>query len=348
VTAPITNATGLQGQWDFDIVFTQDKAQLSELGAQGISIFDALEKQLGLKLEQKTISTQTFNVVSVNRTPTPNVAGIEKILPPPPAPEFEVVDVKPSPPGDGPSRAQVLPTGAINAANVPLRDMLNLAWGFNGNDMVVGPKWIETTKFDIVGKAFSGVDAQFVDDEFLRQALRKLLVDRFQIKFHYEERPINAYALVPGGTVKMTKADPNSRTRCYQGVPPGAKDPRQANPSRGGLMTCHNATMTFMLERLRGFAGGYIQAPPVDMTGLTDGYDFTLNWSAIGLFPGGVNGIGGRVGGDGPAGAAPAVPTGAITLPEAIEGQLGLKLEMGKRPVRVLVLDAVSENPGAN
>jgi uncharacterized protein (TIGR03435 family) len=113
-------------------------------------------------------------------------------------------------------------------------------------------------------------------------------------------------------------------------------------------MTCHNATMKFMLERLRGFAGGYIQAPPVDMTGLTDGYDFTLNWSAIGLFPGGVNGIGGRVGGDGPAGAAPAVPTGAITLPEAIESQLGLKLEMGKRPVRVLMIDSVSENPGAN
>jgi uncharacterized protein (TIGR03435 family) len=349
VTAPITNATGLQGQWDFDIVFTQDKAQLSELGAQGISIFDALEKQLGLKLEQKTISTQTFTVGSVNRTPTPNVAGIENALPPPPAPEFEVVDVKPSPPGDGPSRAQVLPTGAINASNVPLRDMINLAWGFNGNDLVVGPKWIETTKFDIIGKAFSGVDAQFVDDEFLRQALRKLLVDRFKITFHYEERPINAYALVPGGTVKMTKADPSSRTRCYQGVPPGAKDPRQGNPTRGGLMTCENATMTFFLERLRGAGGGYVQAPPVDMTGLTDGYNFTLNWSPIGLFPGGVNGIGGRAAGsDAQAGAAPAIPTGAITLPEAVESQLGVKLEMGKRPVRVLVIDSVSENPGAN
>lgn len=347
VTAPITNATNLQGQWDFDIVFTQDKEQLKDLGAKGISIFDALEQQLGLKLEQKTISTQTYNVVSVSRTPTANVAGIEKILPPPPAPEFEVADVKPSPPGDGPTRAQVLPTGAINASRVPLREMINLAWGFNGSDMVIGPKWLESTRFDIVGKAFSGADAQFVDDEFLRQALRKLIVDRFQMTFHFEERPTNAYALL-AGPVKMTRADPSSRTRCYQGVPPGAKDPRQGNPSRGGLMTCENASMTFFLERLRAAANSYVQVPAVDLTGLEGGWDFTLNWSAIGLFPGGVNGIGGRAAGDGPAGAVPEVPTGAITLPEAVEGQLGLKLEMGKRPVRVLVVDSISETPGGN
>jgi uncharacterized protein (TIGR03435 family) len=348
VDGPITNATNLTGSWDFDIVFTQDRNQLKELGGKGISLFDALEQQLGLKLEQKTISTQTFNVVSVNRTPTPNVAGIEKILPPPPAPEFEVVDVKLSPPGDGPTRAQVLPTGAINASNIPLRDIINLAWGFNGNELVVGPKWLETTKFDIVGRAFSGANASFVDDEFLRQALRKLIVDRFQMKFHFEERPVPAYALVATNNIKMTKADPNTRTRCYGGVPPGAKDPRQANPSRGGLMTCENTTMPYFLERLRGAAGGYVQAPAVDMTKLEGGWTFTLNWSAIGLFPGGVDGIGGRAAGDGPAGAAPAVPDGAITLPEAVESQLGLKLEMGRRPSRVLVIDSISETPGGN
>jgi uncharacterized protein (TIGR03435 family) len=347
VTGPITNATGLTGSWDFDIVFTQDRAQLKELGAQGISLFDALEKQLGLKLEQKTITALAFNVDSVNRTPTANVPGIEKILPPPPAPEFEVAELKPTAPGNTQQRAQVLPSGQINASAMPLRGLINLAWGVNGNDLVAGPKWIDTERFDIIGKAFSGADAQFVDDEFLRQALRKLLVDRFQITFHYEERPVNAYALV-ARTVKMTKADPSSRTRCYNGVPPGAKDPRQAIASRGGLLTCQNATMTYFAERLRGVAGGYIQAPIAEMTGLEGGWDFTLNWSPIGMFPGGVDGIGGRAGGDGAVGAAPAVPTGAITLPEAVESQLGLKLDMGKRPVRVLVIDQISEQPTGN
>lgn len=348
VDGPITNATGLTGSWDFDITFTQDRAQLKELGAQGISLFDALEKQLGLKLEQKTITTQTFNVVSVNRTPTANAAGIEKILPPPPAPEFEVVDVKPTDPAStAPQRAQVLPSGQINATSVPLRVMLSLAWGIQGNDLIAGPKWIDEKKFDIIGKAFSGVDASFIDDEFLRLALRKLLVERFQIKLHYEERPLNAYALV-AGNVKMTKADPSARTRCYNGVPPGAKDPRQAIASRAGLLTCENATMAYFAERLRAAAGGYVQTPITEMTGLEGGWNLTLNWSPINLFPGGVNGVGGRAAGDGPAGAAPAVPDGAITLPEAVESQLGLKLEMGRRPVQVLVIDQISEKPLEN
>jgi uncharacterized protein (TIGR03435 family) len=84
------------------------------------------------------------------------------------------------------------------------------------------------------------------------------------------------------------------------------------------------------------------------MTGLEGGWDFTLNWSAINLFPGGVNGVGGRAAGDGPAAAIPEAPTGAITLPEAVESQLGLKLEMGRRPVRVLVIDSISETPLGN
>jgi len=348
VNGPITNATGLTGQWDFDFTFTQNKAQLAEAGAKGISLFDALEKQLGLKLEQKTIAAEMFTVVSVNRAPTANAAGIERILPPPPAPEFEVAELKPSDPAStAPPRAQILPTGQINAAGVPLRDMLNLAWGFNSNEAIAGPKWIETAKFDIVGRAFSGVNAQFIDDQFLRLALRKLLVERFQIKFHFEDRPVSAYTL-EAGTVKMTKADPAARTRCYAGVPAGARDPRQAIPSRGGLLTCENATMPYFAERLRAAAGGYIQMPIGDATGLQGGWNFTLNWSAINLFPGGVNGIGGRGAGDGPASAELAAPNGAITLPEAVESQLGLRLRMGKRSLPVLVIDSIAETPSGN
>ena len=348
VGGTITDQTGLAGPWDFDIKFTNNKAQLSEQGRDGIPLFDALEQQLGLKLEQKTITTSGYLVEAVNRTPTANAPGIDKVLPPPAPPEFEVAEIKPSEPSNEAPRAQVLPNGQINAARVPLREMFYLAWGFNSPELIAGPKWIEESRFDIVGKAFTGADAQFVDDEFLRLALRKLLVDRFQVKFHFEERPVNAYALVAAPNVKMTKAEPSARTRCYPGVPAGAKDPRQANPSRGGLLTCENATMQYFAERLRGVAGGYIQAPIAEMTGLQGGWNLTVNWSPIGMFPGGVNGIGGRAAGDGQVGAAPAAPTGAITLPEAVESQLGLRLEMGKRPARVLVIDSISEKLTGN
>jgi uncharacterized protein (TIGR03435 family) len=41
-------------------------------------------------------------------------------------------------------------------------------------------------------------------------------------------------------------------------------------------------------------------------------------------------------------------PSGAITLFEAINKQLGLKLELQKRPVQVLVIDHVEPKPTEN
>jgi uncharacterized protein (TIGR03435 family) len=41
-------------------------------------------------------------------------------------------------------------------------------------------------------------------------------------------------------------------------------------------------------------------------------------------------------------------PSGAISLPDAISKQLGLKLEMRKRPLPVVVIDQMSERPLEN
>jgi uncharacterized protein (TIGR03435 family) len=41
-------------------------------------------------------------------------------------------------------------------------------------------------------------------------------------------------------------------------------------------------------------------------------------------------------------------PSGGITLLEAISKQLGLKLELQKRPVQVLVIDHVEPKPTEN
>ena len=50
LTEPVVNSTGLEGAWDFDIMWTA-RGQLARAGADGISIFDAVDKQMGLKLE---------------------------------------------------------------------------------------------------------------------------------------------------------------------------------------------------------------------------------------------------------------------------------------------------------
>jgi uncharacterized protein (TIGR03435 family) len=347
---PVVDNTGLKQSWDFELKW-MPRALLAQAGADAITIFDALDKQLGLKLELQKIPASAFIVDSVNRNPSDNPPGVAAIFPPPPPPEFEVVDIKPSPPGAPGPMARVLPTGQVNASGMPLRQLINLAWNINGDDLIDVPKWTESAKFDIVGKAFSNpADAQQIDIEILQQMLRALLVDRFKIKTHMEDRPVSGYILMVASP-KLTKADPASRTRCTEGPAVGARDPRNSTPILARLITCQNMTMAQFAERLPQLAGGYVRTPVADATGLEGGWDFTVNFSPIGLFQGGGAGRGGDAGPAGPpAGGALSAsePNGAISLPEAINRQLGLKLEMQKRPMSVLVFDHIEEKPTEN
>jgi len=89
-------------------------------------------------------------------------------------------------------------------------------------------------------------------------------------------------------------------------------------------------------------ANGYVHAAVLDKTGLNGAYDFTLSFSAIGILQNGLQGPGQR----GAAGAAD--PNGALSLPDAVSKQLGLKLELEKRLAPVLVIDHVEQKPTEN
>jgi len=54
---PVVDETNLAGAWDFTIKWT-GRGELEKQGADGISIFAAVEKELGLKLELKTAAEQ--------------------------------------------------------------------------------------------------------------------------------------------------------------------------------------------------------------------------------------------------------------------------------------------------
>jgi uncharacterized protein (TIGR03435 family) len=87
-------------------------------------------------------------------------------------------------------------------------------------------------------------------------------------------------------------------------------------------------------------ANGYVRAPIRDATGLDGFYDFSVNFSGINLLPGA------RF--DPNAASASSDPNGSLTLPEAMQKQLGLKLDMEKRPFPVLVVDHAEDKPSEN
>ena len=342
LTNPVIDSTGLKGSWDFEIKWTS-RAQLSAAGADGISIFDAVDKQLGLKLEPQKAPMPVIVVDSVNDKPTDNPPGVSTSLPPPPPAEFEVANVKPSMPGATGQNARIQ-NGRVDIQNFPLKQLIMIAWDINGDEMVAGaPKSLNDLRFDVVAKAPAGGlgNEQTVDIDVLRQMLRALLVERFNLKTHMEDRPVDAYTL-SAGKPKLQKADPSNRTGCKEGPGADGKDPRLANPVLNRLITCQNMTMAQFAEQLPNLANGYVHSGVLDATGLEGAWDFTINFSGIGLLRGG--GAPGQPSG----GASASDPNGALSLPDAVNKQLGLKLETQKRLVPVLVIDHIDEKPTDN
>jgi uncharacterized protein (TIGR03435 family) len=343
---PVVDQTGLQGAWDFELSWTA-RPLLSQAGADGISVFDALEKQLGLKLELKDIPSSALVVDSVERRPTPNSPDVAKVLPPPPPPEFEVATIKPTSPDQQGTNARIQPTGMVNVVGMPLKQLIQLAWDLQSDELIDAPKWTETTRFDLVARAFASttnMDQPPIEIDTLRQMLRAFLTERFEIKTHTETRDVSGYVL-SAPKPRLTKADPSSRTRCTEGPAANTADPRNRNPILSRLITCQNMTMAQFAERLQSLANGYVRVPALDTTGLEGGWTFTVNFSPVGLF----QGTAGRGGDAGPVGGGAALaasePNGAISLPEALDRQLGLKLELQKRPMQVIVFDHIAEKP---
>jgi len=347
---PILDRTGLTGSWDFSFQFTLRGMAGATNASENVTIFDALEKQVGLKLELTQTPLPVIVIDSVDQRPTANVPDIEKLLPGSTAPtEFEVADIKATPSDFLGARFQIQPGGRVNLQGVNLQLLVQQAWGIS-EDMIVGaPKWFSEDRFDIVAKApsaaltGSGPNGPNIDFDAVMTMIKNLLADRFQLKSHMETKPISAYTLL-AAKPKMKSADPAGHTKCEEGPGPDGKDPRDSNPVLGRLITCYNMSMAKFAELLQGLAPGYIHAPVLDSTGLEGAFDFTLSFSPAGALQGGPA----RRAGDGPQQTQASDPNGALSLLDALPKQLGVKLELNKRPVEVLVIDHVEQKPTDN
>jgi uncharacterized protein (TIGR03435 family) len=342
LTGVVVDATGLTGAFDFDLQFVPTTLA-AQMGGQ--TFIQALA-QLGLKLEARDVPLPTITVSAVNRVPTPNdAAAVARAFPPGPPPEFEVAEIKRSVPGTR-ANLQNLPNGQLNLAAVPLRTMIGLAWNLTNVASLTG-RGLDTT-FDVIAK-MSVENSQQLDPEQLGPMLQKLLADRLNLKARWEERQVKGYSLVMDGAHKMVKSDPASRTRCV--TPPVAAG--SATP--GGLMQtlqCQNITMGEFVAQLDRVGSGFFEVPVLDETKLDGRWNFTISFSPPALARALANARGALPpGAAGPLGGGPgglADPTGVMTLDEAVDRQMGLKLRARQRPGRVFVVDYVEETPTPN
>jgi uncharacterized protein (TIGR03435 family) len=280
---------------------------------------------------------------------------VEDSFPPVPT-EFDVGEIKPAEPiapgGRGPVRMPPpLQNGKVDLRNYTLKSLIMTAWNINDDSLLAGTqKWMDTDRFDVIAKSAAvGPSTGPFDFDPIRPMLQKLLMDKFKLAVHYEDRQVNGYIL-SAVKPKLQKADPAGRTKCKEGPGLDGKDPRDANPLLSRLVTCQNVTMAQMADMLPNIAGGYFRTPAVDATGLEGAWDFTLSFSPAGLAQGMVfRSVDGAAPASGAPGAAAASdPSGGLTFFDALTKQLGLKLEMQKRSMPVLVIDHVEQKPTDN
>lgn len=363
VSNAVLNQTGLTGSWDFELKFTQRgllglAAQID--GASATSLSDAIDKQLGLKLEERDIPTPVLFVEQANAKPTANAPDVAAKLPPSPPLEFEVAEIKPVDPNARRTGFQfgVLPGGRVNLPGIPLRLLIMLAWGLptNQNAQLAGaPKWLDTANFDIIGKLPSELapaNGPNVPLQELGPALQALLIDRFKMKVHFEDRSVDAYTLI-AVKPKLKKADSSTRTGCKAPTNAGTFIMNSSAGMPARAFNCQNITMAQFADQLQMIGAAYISHPVVNATGLEGVWDFTLSFSPIpptqlaGLLAGARAAA--PVGAAGPADITASDPIGGgASLFDAVERQLGLKLEVQKRTYPVFVIDHIEEKPTDN
>ncbi len=331
---PVVDQTGIEGIYDVDVQYAMVTAPNAKPGTGGV--FDAIEK-LGLKLERGTAPQPVLSVVSVNEIPTPNAS-----LPPLAPAQFEVASIRPR---DG--VANMAPRfetgGRVTMRCMFLSNLINRVLDLAPSEEPAGkPKWMGNGQTPFSLEATAPADAipngvgAAQQQEILNEMILGLLKERFGLKFHWEQQPKDALTMV-AAKPKLTKADPAGRTGCT----------RQNLPGPGLMLTlaCKNMTMAQFAEQFRGFDAS-IYYPVEDGTGIEGAWDFSMTYSVQASLPA-LPRLAGRDAAAGPATEA-SDPSGMMSIREALEKQLGLKLQTRRRPEPVLVIDELNEKPTEN
>jgi len=238
-------------------------------------------------------------------------------------PVFDVLTVKPSDP-DRPGKLFSMRGRHVFTVNTTVNDLITMAYGLHVKEIINGPDWFATEKFDLDG--VPDVEGQPNSAQF-KLLFQSALIQRFGLVFHHEDKELAVYALTAGKggpKMKVTSDKPS--------------DPK--NFFFKGKLGDLNVTNMTMQDFADGMQSAVMDKPVVDHTGLTDRYDFTLKWTPDESQFGQMGGY--RAPPPNPDDAA--APPGLYT---ALQEQLGLKMEATKAMAPAMVIDK-AEKPGAN
>lgn len=234
-------------------------------------------------------------------------------------PDFDVVTVKVNDTGSGSSRLSIR-DDVLQATNIQLDSLIEAAFDIRRDQILRLPHWAQAAHYDVVAKVVDMTPEQLrgLSSDQRRTMLRRLLEQRFHCQTHVESRTLPLLKLVVDkGGIKFAEW----------------QKPADGQDNKKGSMSVNNEVMTAAgvpVDTLVRFLSSQTHMPVVDETGLKGNYNFSMKWQREEQGPdSGLHDQG--------------LPTIYAALPE----QLGLKLESGKGPVNVLVVDHI-EQPTEN
>jgi len=243
---------------------------------------------------------------------------------------FEVASIKPAKPDPLNRGFRMVSGGSINASSTTLKQLVAFAYDVQDSQISGGPSWISSEKYDILAQPVpSEVPAdvrEMSEDQRkraldrMRQRLRSLLAERFQLTVSRDTKELPAYALRIGKNGSKLQEFKEGEHN-LEGIGLGK-----------GQLTLRRSTMQMLATVLSKLVGGPVQ----DQTGLTGTFDGKLEWTPE---PGEPSLV--------PETTPTPTLSGRPSLFTAVQEQLGLKLESTGDPVEMIVVDKV-EKPSEN
>jgi len=257
--------------------------------------------------------------------------------------QFDVASIKPS---SSESMMHVRPLPGRLTADATLQVLMQYAYGVQAFQISGGPSWLAAARYEIDAKGSAAASRGQ-----LFRMLQPLLEDRFQLAIHRETKEMPVFELVSnrggprlarpeegacvdadgdaalefaGGRMAVPGELPSAKVRCGSAVV--AIDPANAQMQlRGGKVA-----MPELVRALSMMLGRRV----LDKTGVTASFDVLLNFVPDETTP-----------------ALPPPPPGSgiagVSLAQALQQQLGLRLDAAKGPVDVIVIDR-AERPSVN
>lgn len=247
----------------------------------------------------------------------------------------------------GPGDVQGPSGGVLNAKKITLLKYIEFAYKLTDYQeqalRAKLPDWAVSDRYNIEARTSN----RDVTKDQMRAMMQSLLMDRFKLAVHYQPREVSLYALV---LVNSGKTGPKLRPHPSDGTCPdfsllsktaeGKAATELPDVASNGFPTfcggilgvpasaqdrysfgARNVAMSAIANALSSW--GNLGRPAVDKTGLAGKWDFVLDYTPD------------------PRPAYATVDSGGPTFQQALQKQLGLKLEPQRGQVEFLVVDHV-------